>query len=176
MSDKISSLKNSTHAVSDEVGSISQTMTRMRLMIGRRVIGRMAITRLTQVLELSHIDVLDIVNRCEGDATVGTIAEIMRLDPSRGSRVVTEMVGKGLLKRAASQKDGRQSVIGITPLGHSVLNEMHMAKIGVIHDVVSDWPKEDVITFAALFDRFIGRFEKRIAPDATSGNDAAKAQ
>ena len=36
----------------DEVLHISQTMTRMRLMIGRRVIGRMAIAKLAPELEL----------------------------------------------------------------------------------------------------------------------------
>lgn len=34
------------NTVSDEVLAISHTMTRMRLMIGRRVIGRMAIAKL----------------------------------------------------------------------------------------------------------------------------------
>jgi DNA-binding MarR family transcriptional regulator len=151
---------------SDEVLDISHTMTRMRLMIGRRVIGRMAIAKLAPGLELSHIDVLDIVNRTDGDVTVGAIAEAMRLDPSRGSRVVAEMVGRGLLKREVSQEDGRRSIIDITPLGHSILEEMRSAKIGIIRDVVSDWPHEDVAEFAKLFDRFIGRFEKRLSPDA----------
>ncbi|KAA3514292.1 MarR family winged helix-turn-helix transcriptional regulator [Agrobacterium rosae] len=159
----------------DEVLNISHTMTRMRLMIGRRVIGRMAIAKLAPGLELSHIDVLDIVNRAGGVATVGAIAEAMRLDPSRGSRVVAEMVGRELLKREASQEDGRRSVINITPLGHSILEEMRSAKISIIREVVSDWPSEDIAEFARLFDRFIGRFEKRLAPDAVAFQTAAKA-
>ncbi|GAK71742.1 hypothetical protein RRU01S_20_00030 [Agrobacterium rubi TR3 = NBRC 13261] len=154
------------NTVSDEVLAISHTMTRMRLMIGRRVIGRMAIAKLAPGLDLSHIDVLDIVHRAETAATVGAIADAMRLDPSRGSRVVAEMVARGLLKREASQEDGRRSVIDITPLGHSILEEMRSAKISIVHEVVSDWPDEDVADFARLFDRFIGRLEKRLSPDA----------
>ena len=150
----------------DDVLAISSTMARMRLMIGRRIIGRMTIAKLAPGLELSHIDVLDIVNRADTPATVGAIAEAMRLDPSRGSRVVAEMVGRDLLKREASQEDGRRSVIEITPFGRSILEEMRNAKIGIIRDVVSDWPEQDVADFARLFDRFIGRFEKRLAPDA----------
>ncbi len=161
------------NSASDEVMNISHTMTRMRLMIGRRVIGRMAIAKLAPGLDLSHIDVLDIVHRAETAATVGAIADAMRLDPSRGSRVVAEMVGRGLLKREASQEDGRRSVIDITPLGYSILEEMRSAKISIIRDVVSDWPDEDVADFAKLFDRFIGRFEKRLSPDA-HGTLAAK--
>ncbi|WP_363315093.1 MarR family winged helix-turn-helix transcriptional regulator [uncultured Agrobacterium sp.] len=141
-------------------------MTRMRIMIGRRVIGRMAIAKLSPELELSHLDVLDVVHRTEGDATVGSIAEGMRLDPSRGSRLVSDMVGRGLLRRDVSQEDGRRSVIAVTPLGLDVLDDVRSAKIAIIRDVVSDWPDEDIAAFAQLFDRFIGRFETRLSPDA----------
>ncbi|WP_409233708.1 MarR family winged helix-turn-helix transcriptional regulator [Rhizobium sp. WCS2018Hpa-16] len=149
---------------SDEVLHISQTMTRMRLMIGRRIIGRMAIARLAPGLELSHIDVLDVVHRAAQPATVGAIADAMRLDPSRGSRVVAEMVGRGLLKREVSQEDARRSLVVITPLGHTILGEMRSAKVSIIREVVSDWPEQDVADFARLFDRFIGRFEQRLVP------------
>ncbi len=150
----------------DDVIAISDTMTRMRIMIGRRVIGRMAIAKLSPELELSHLDVLDVVHRTEGDATVGSIAEGMRLDPSRGSRLVSDMVGRGLLRRDVSQEDGRRSVIAVTPLGLDVLDDVRSAKIAIIRDVVSDWPDEDIAAFAQLFDRFIGRFETRLSPDA----------
>lgn len=150
----------------DDVLAISDTMTRMRIMIGRRVIGRMAIAKLSPELELSHLDVLDVVHRTEGDATVGSIAEGMRLDPSRGSRLVSDMVGRGLLRRDVSQEDGRRSVIAVTPLGLDVLDDVRRAKLAIIRDVVSDWPDEDIAAFAQLFDRFIGRFETRLSPDA----------
>ncbi|MDP9570226.1 UNVERIFIED_ORG: DNA-binding MarR family transcriptional regulator [Agrobacterium larrymoorei] len=153
-------------SVQDDVLAISHTMTRMRIMIGRRVIGRTAIAKLAPGLDLSHLDVLDVVHRTQGDATVGSIAEGMRLDPSRGSRLVADMVGRGLLQRDVSQEDGRRSVIVVTALGRSILEDMRDAKIAIIQDVVSDWPQEDVAVFAALFDRFIGRFETRLAPDA----------
>lgn len=149
----------------DEVLHISHVMTRMRLMIGRRIIGRMAISKLAPGLELSHIDVLDIVHRASQPATVGAIADAMRLDPSRGSRVVAEMVARGLLKREVSQEDARRSVVIITPIGHSILEEMRSAKVNIIRDVVNDWPEQDVADFARLFDRFIGRLEQRLVPD-----------
>nr|WP_296017216.1 MarR family winged helix-turn-helix transcriptional regulator [uncultured Agrobacterium sp.] len=165
------SMQNLKSAETDEttrdgVLAISDTMTRMRIMIGRRVIGRMAIAKLSPELELSHLDVLDVVHRTEGDATVGSIAEGMRLDPSRGSRLVSDMVGRGLLRRDVSQEDGRRSVIAVTPLGLDVLDDVRSAKIAIIRDVVSDWPDEDIAAFAQLFDRFIGRFETRLSPDA----------
>lgn len=150
----------------DNVLAISNTMTRMRIMIGRRVIGRAAIANLAPGLELSHIDVLDVVKRATGDVTVGAIAETMRIDPSRGSRVVAEMVGCGLLQREVSKEDGRRSIIGVTPFGESILAEMRDAKIGIIRDIVGDWAEDDIASFARLYDRFVDRFEKRVTPDA----------
>lgn len=160
----------------ENVLAISHTMTRMRIMIGRRVIGRMAIAKLAPGLELSHIDVLDVVKRATGDVTVGAIADSMRIDPSRGSRVVAEMVGRGLLQREVSQEDGRRSIIGVTPLGESILAEMRDAKIGIIRDVVGDWPEDDIASFARLYDRFVDRFEKRLTPDANSQGAARESE
>lgn len=160
----------------ENVLAISHTMTRMRIMIGRRVIGRMAIAKLAPGLELSHIDVLDVVKRATGDVTVGAIADSMRIDPSRGSRVVAEMVGRGLLQREVSQEDGRRSIIGVTPLGESILAEMRDAKIGIIRDVVGDWAEDDIASFARLYDRFVDRFEKRLTPDANSQGAARESE
>ena len=166
MNNQILKRAGKSEVVQDDVLAISHTMTRMRIMIGRRVIGRTAIAKLAPGLDLSHLDVLDVVHRTQGDATVGSIAEGMRLDPSRGSRLVADMVGRGLLERDVSQADGRRSVIAVTALGRTILEDMRDAKIAIIRDVVSDWPKEDVAAFEELFDRLIGRFETRLSPDA----------
>lgn len=153
---------------------IGNTMTRMRIMIGRRMIGRMAIAKFGPGLELSHIDVLDILRRTEGEVSIGAIAEGMRIDPSRGSRIVADMVGRGLLKRAVSQEDARRSIVEITPMGTSLLQEMRNTKMGIVRDVMEGWPEEDIETFARLFDRFIGRFESRLSPDADPATDQKK--
>ncbi len=153
---------------------IGNTMTRMRIMIGRRMIGRMALAKFAPGLELSHIDVLDILKRAQGEVTVGSIAEGMRIDPSRGSRVVADMVGRGLLKRAVSQEDARRSIIEITPMGRSLLQEMRNTKMGIVKDVMDGWSEEDIDSFARLFDKFIGRFESRLSPDAEASTDQKK--
>lgn len=158
----------------EDIRRIGNTMTRMRIMVGRRMIGRMALTKFAPGLELSHIDVLDILRRADGDVTVGAIAEAMRIDPSRGSRVVADMVGRGLLKRGVSQEDARRIVVEITPLGKSLLQEMRNTKMGIIQDVMDGWPAEDVETFARLFERFICRFENRLSPDADALTDQKK--
>lgn len=65
----------------EDIKRIGNTMTRMRIMIGRRIIGRMALAKVAPGLELSHIDVLDILRRADGDVTVGAIAEACASTP-----------------------------------------------------------------------------------------------
>ena len=141
---------------------IGQAMTRMKLMTGRRLIGRLAIQSVAPDLELSHLDVLDAVRRSEegGEATVGAIATMLRIDPSRASRIVAEMVARNVLRRKASQADARRIVVVMTPLGQRLLLQIQSQKRALIADIVGDWPAEDVDAFATLFDRFIGGYER----------------
>jgi DNA-binding MarR family transcriptional regulator len=143
------------------VPRIGRSMARMRLMTGRRLIGRLAIQSAAPGLELSHLDVLDAVRRAQpaGEVTVGMIAEMLRIDPSRASRVVADMVGRNVLRREASQADARRIVVVMTEVGQDLLAEIVAQKLAIISEIVSDWPQEDVERFAALFERFIGGYE-----------------
>ncbi|MBB2749514.1 UNVERIFIED_ORG: DNA-binding MarR family transcriptional regulator [Rhizobium aethiopicum] len=155
-------LSNSPAEPDDEnVSLIGRSMARMRLMTGRRLIGRLAIQSAAPGLELSHLDVLDAVRRAQpaGEVTVGLIAEMLRIDPSRASRVVAEMVTRNVLRREASQADARRIVVVMTATGEALLAEIRAQKIAIISEIVSDWPEEDVDRFATLFDRFIGGYE-----------------
>jgi DNA-binding MarR family transcriptional regulator len=150
-----------TTTADDDVQRIGQVMTRMRMMTGRRMIGRLAIQNVAPGLELSHLDVLDAVRRAEaaGEVTVGAVAETLRIDPSRASRIVAEMVSRGVLRRKASQADARRIVVVMTALGQRPLSEIRAQKLSVVERVTADWPGEDVAAFARLFDRFVGGYE-----------------
>ncbi|MDM9621301.1 MarR family winged helix-turn-helix transcriptional regulator [Rhizobium sp. S96] len=147
--------------VREGVSYIGQSMSRMRLMTGRRLIGRLAIQSIVPGLELSHLDVLEAVRRAEpdGEVTVGAIAEAMRIDPSRASRVVSEMVGRNILLRKASQADARRIVVVMTPLGQRLMSEVKAQKLAIISEIVADWSNDDVEMFGTLFDRYISGFE-----------------
>jgi DNA-binding MarR family transcriptional regulator len=154
-------IEDETSSETDDVLRIGRVMTRMRLMTGRRMIGRLAIQNVAPGLELSHLDVLDAVRRAEtaGEATVGAIADILRIDPSRASRIVAEMVSRGVLRRKASQADARRIVVVLTALGQRLVSEIHAQKLSVVEGIVADWPADDIEAFARLFDRFVGGFE-----------------
>lgn len=141
---------------------IGHAMTRMRLLTGRRMIGRLAIQSVAPGLELSHLDVLDVVRRAEatGEVTVGTIAEMVRIDPSRASRIVADMVTRGVLRRKASQADARRIVVVLTALGQRLLSEIQAQKYSVIGSIFADWTPEEVESFSLLFDRYVSGYEQ----------------
>lgn len=147
----------------DTIASIGSAMARMRLMIGRRFIGNLVISRVGGGMELSHLDVVGTVRRLQAtqEATVGAIAEELRVDPSRSSRIVADLVRQGLLKREASQEDARRTIVVITPVGQDLLKKADEVKRDTIREIVADWPAEDVERFAELYDRFISGFDRR---------------
>lgn len=147
----------------EDILHIGQVMTRWRLLVGRRLIGRLAIRHIALDLELSHLDVLDAVRRVKtlNEVTVGSIAEILHIDPSRASRIVAEMVAKGVLRRKASQDDARRIILVITALGQRLIAEIQTQKLAIVEGIVADWPASDVKEFAVLFDRFATGFEQR---------------
>ncbi|MDO9416620.1 MarR family winged helix-turn-helix transcriptional regulator [Pararhizobium sp.] len=141
---------------------ISQSMGRWRLLIGRRVISRLAIRNAAPGLEITHLDVLDAVWRAqpEGEVTVGAIAEFMRIDASRASRIVADMVARGALQREASQTDARRIIVVMTKLGNTIMQEVKAVKRGLIESILAGWPEDDVASFSVLFDRFVTSFEE----------------
>ncbi|MCL6706353.1 MarR family transcriptional regulator [Pseudomonas sp. R2.Fl] len=145
------------HGEPEDIASIGASMSKMRMMIGRRIIGRMAIASVAPDLELSHLDVIEAVRRRseEGEATVGSIAEAMRIDPSRGSRLVAELVKRGVLRRAVSQEDARRTVVELTDSGQEMIRAFQSVKAKLLHNILDDWPAEDVVRFADLFGRFV---------------------
>lgn len=145
------------------LAAIGQAMTRMRLLIGRRFIGRMALKRIGTGLELSDIDAVGVIKRIgsQQEVTVGTIAEQLRIDPSRGSRIVADLVKQGLLERAASQEDGRRSLVRVTKAGKKVLDEIEAIKQETIAEATAGWSDEDVATFGRLYMRFTEGLEAK---------------
>ena len=119
------------------------------------------ITEIGAGLEVTQFHALVAVARILGgfarpaaEATVGALAEEMALDPSRASRIASDLVERGLLERAVSQEDGRRSVLQPTAAGQGLMRAYLMAKWGRMLKVFEDWPEADIIAFASLFERY----------------------
>ncbi len=148
-----------------EIQRISASIGRLRVMIGRRVIGRIALENVAPMLDLSDLDVLVLVPSRDGggdEVSVGDIARSMRIDPSRASRLVAGLVQKGFLLRAVSQHDGRRAVLQRSESGDRLRNEIQRVKREVIRDIVTDWPEDALSGFAHAFEDFILAWEDRL--------------
>ena len=157
-----------------DIVRISGIMGRMRMLIGRRYIGQLAISRAGAGLELSHLDLLSTVRRLSRvqEVTVGALAEQMRLDHSRVSRIVAELVKRGVLRREASQEDARRTLVALTDDGVAWLDRMNEVKHDVIGQILADWSHEELEQFGSLYERFVERFEQ-YALDNDAGDEAA---
>ncbi|AYD00077.1 MarR family transcriptional regulator [Neorhizobium sp. NCHU2750] len=146
----------------------------MRLMIGRRVISRTLVDSLAPSLEISHLDALRAMSRIDGEVTVGAIADVMRLDPSRGSRIVAELVAQGILRRAASQADGRRSIVVRTELGDELMGKFEETKRRLLAEMLDGWGEDDLAAFAVLFDKFVSKFEETYPSEKSQGAAAMR--
>ncbi|MBC7974763.1 MAG: winged helix-turn-helix transcriptional regulator [Myxococcales bacterium] len=88
-------------------------------------------------------------------ATVGEIARLLGVDPSRASRQVARAVKNGLLRRQAAQGDGRKVVLVVMPRGAKLQargSDLTRARITFALD---RWPAAERARFAELFGRFV---------------------
>lgn len=113
-------------------------------------------------LELRHFHCLTAIWRIQSglgrssaaQATIGLLAEELNIDPSRASRVTTDLVTKGYLRREAAQDDGRKSVMVFTPKAQTVFAKFKDIKWSKYIDVFSQWEHDDILTFSRLFNRY----------------------
>ncbi|MGV8984892.1 MAG: MarR family winged helix-turn-helix transcriptional regulator [Cypionkella sp.] len=92
--------------------------------------------------------------RAPQEATVGLLAEEMAIDPSRASRIAADLVERGLLTRAASQEDGRRSVLVPTEAAWALMDGFLRAKWQHTMKLFATWSEEDILCFARLFGRY----------------------
>lgn len=113
-------------------------------------------------LELSHFSSLTAISRIESGtdghpprpATIGLLADEMNIDPSRASRIATDLIGRGYLRREAVQDDGRKTVLVLTDQAIAVFARFRERKWDKMLDLFRDWSEDDITRFSALFQRY----------------------
>jgi len=138
---------------------IDRTMMQIRNSMARRSLGRMALRDLGIDIETADLDIISAVEAGpagDSEVTVGMVAERLSIDPSRASRIVADAVDKGLVRRVASQADARRIGLELTDTGKSHAAAIRAYKWSLFAQTLGEWPEEDLVTFARLFDRFSG--------------------
>ena len=121
-------------------------------------------TELNEGVEVTHFHALSAIMRIQNgygrtqaqEVTVGLLAGELNLDPSRASCIAADLVDRGLVTRAVSQKDGRRSVLLPTEAAGALLEAFLMAKWQRTIRLFATWSPEDIVTFSGLFGRFVG--------------------
>lgn len=162
--------QKSWEASHPHIANVGRATSRLRVLIKRRAIGRYAVEKIAPGLDMFQLEVIEHVERGERkgrEMTVGSIAEHMRLDPSRASRMVSNLVENDVFERGVSQQDARRAVLHLTETGRQLLKEKRRFKNKVMEEIFEDWSQDDISTFGDLFTRFVTRFEEVSQPAET---------
>lgn len=92
--------------------------------------------------------------------TVGLVAEMMQVDPSRASRIVADIVSRGYVERGVAQDDARKSVLLVTPKGYGFLGEFMRSKWTLMMQAFEGWTEDEIETFSTLFQRYVRSIER----------------
>lgn len=88
------------------------------------------------------------------DATVGALALELGIDPSRASRLATQLIDRGLLRREAAQDDARKTILALTPDARGVLDGIRQLKWDRYLRIFADWSDADIESFSHLLSRY----------------------
>ncbi len=122
-------------STADAVMRIDALLQNWRRQAMKRELGQRALVELRIGLDIAQFDVLVAIDgpvnefgEAAGETMVGTVAERLAIDPSRASRLVSEMVDQGYARRAVSQADARRAIVVLTERGKTVVEAVRAYK------------------------------------------------
>ena len=162
--------------------TLDAIMQRWRRRTVRRLPERRALDDLGLDLDVARLDVLTAILapggefECEADeeTMVATVAARLGIDPSRASRLVSDLIASGHARRAVSQRDARRTIVELTDEGRAVVTEVRARKIAMLGAFLSDWSREEIETFIPLLDRF-SRWSERLPESRGAGAASQRA-
>jgi DNA-binding MarR family transcriptional regulator len=111
-----------------------------------------------------------------GPVSVKALASRLGLDATTVTRQVSTMERRGLVGRHSDPKDGRVSVIELSPRGRRTMRAVQRARRDRARDLFAKWSPRDQREFGQLLGRFndaICDLEHTGADDSGSGADAS---
>ncbi|MEV6079980.1 MarR family winged helix-turn-helix transcriptional regulator [Streptomyces sp. NPDC052069] len=104
--------------------------------------------------DLSRNLVLNVIADAPGEMTVGGLAAEMGVAQPVASRTVAACIEDGLLRRTASQSDGRRTVLELTDHGEAERNRFAAEQRRAFQEITAAWSPEERIQFARLLARY----------------------
>ena len=104
--------------------------------------------------DLTRNIVLNVVGDAAGKITVGGVAEEMGVAQPVASRAVAACIAEGLLRRVASQQDGRSSLLELTETGESARRGYAAEQRRAFEEITAHWDGADRVQFARFLTRY----------------------
>ncbi|WP_121715213.1 MarR family winged helix-turn-helix transcriptional regulator [Streptomyces sp. E5N91] len=104
--------------------------------------------------DLSRNLVLNVIADAPGETTVGGLAVEMGVAQPVASRTVAACIEDGLLRRVASQCDGRRSVLELTEYGEAERRRFAAEQREAFQEITAAWTPQERIQFARLLVRY----------------------
>ncbi|MFD7324999.1 MarR family winged helix-turn-helix transcriptional regulator [Streptomyces sp. NPDC059875] len=99
--------------------------------------------------------VLDAEQEDTGEVTVGSVARHLGVDPSVASRMVSDCISAGYLVRAASQQDGRRTVLHLSPEGRELMTRFGRHQRSAFEYITGEWTEHERLEFARLLLKYV---------------------
>ncbi len=118
------------------------------------------IARAVAPYDLSPLDVqLMMVCRSMGECAATQLAQMLPIDASRISRLVTDLADKSLIRRRRLRSDRRVVMLRLTPEGQDLLAEASQELEGYYTRLTEGLTEREIRTFAAAAMRITANFE-----------------
>lgn len=164
---------------SKAIGEMEMEMFRLYRRMMRGDFRELVISRLNIDMEEAQFHGMTAVARVTfglGDyspraASIGDVAAELKIDPSRASRIVADLVANDLLRREVAQDDARKSIIVLTPKALDILKRFRVAKLDILGDMLSDWSSDEIKTFARLLAKYTDASQRQAENRDKSASD-----
>ena len=152
-----------------------------RRRVFKRELGYRALDELGLPIDLAQLDVLMAVwapanefgDEDRSETMVSTVAQRLNIDPSRASRMTSELIGRGMLKRSVSQADARRTVLELTDKGVRIGDAVRNYTFLVQGSYLQAWTREEIATFLPLLERFSAWSESAACPSGPVADEIA---
>ena len=153
-------------------------LQRWRRRVRTRELGHRALSELGLPLDLAQLDVMIAIHAPANEfgddpaeeTMVSTVAQRLNIDPSRASRIVSDLIGRGFAERAASQADARRTIVALSASGQAIVEAVRRYKFLLLGGFLSEWTGEERETLLPLLERF-SHWSETGATEAEAGLD-----
>ena len=104
--------------------------------------------------DLTRNLVLNVIADAADEMTVGGIAIEMGVTQPVASRTIATCIADGLLRRAASQTDGRRTVVELTDLGEAERRRFAREQRETFEEITAAWESAERTQFAQFLIRY----------------------